>query len=66
METDEGPYWQRALELIEEHGDAVADFLQVNVDAVMAARDYMGILEWTRVRSAVAIILDGNGNATKQ
>ncbi|GFM27152.1 hypothetical protein [Novosphingobium sp. PY1] len=66
MEIDEGPFFQRALELIEEYGDDVVDFVNAKVRAVMDARDFEGVIEWTTIRNALANILDGNGTATRQ
>lgn len=46
-----------ARDLIAEHGDDVARFLQDKIDALTTARDYEQLAEWFVIRNAVALSL---------
>ena len=49
-----------ARELIAEHGDAVAAFLQARIDALTEARDLEQLAAWFVIRNAVALTLKGD------
>ncbi len=46
-----------ARDLIAQHGDDVARFLQDKIDTLTAARDYEQLSEWFVIRNAVALSL---------
>jgi len=58
--SDEARAFLTARDLIAEHGDDVARFLQDKIDALTAARDYGQLSEWFAIRNAVALSL-GSG-----
>jgi hypothetical protein len=47
-----------AHELIEQHGDDVARFLQAKIDEVMGARDLEQLSAWFVIRNAVTLTLE--------
>lgn len=49
-----------ARELIAQHGDAVADFLQTKIDELMDARDLEQLSYWFIIRNAVALTLSSD------
>jgi len=55
--NDEARAFLIARDLIAEHGDDVARFLQERIDALTAARDYAQLSEWFVIRNAVALSL---------
>jgi hypothetical protein len=56
--SDEAKAFLIARDLIAEHGDDVARFLQDKIDALTAARDYRQLSEWFVIRDAVALSLE--------
>ena len=54
---DDAKAFQMARELIAEHGDHVAAFLQAKIDVLWEARDVEGLAVWFIVRNAVALTL---------
>ncbi len=57
---DDTKAFQMARELIAEHGDHVAAFLQAKIDALWAARDVDGLAVWFIVRNAVTLTLESD------
>ena len=55
--SDEARAFLIARELIAEHGDDVARFVQDKIDALTAARDYEQVAAWFVIRNAVALSL---------
>jgi hypothetical protein len=55
--SDEARVFLIARDLIAEHGDDVARFLQERIDALTAAHDYEQLSEWFVIRNAVALSL---------
>ena len=49
-----------ARELIAQHGDDVAQFLQNKIDMLIAARDYEQLSAWFIIRNAVALTLESD------
>ncbi|TGX56300.1 hypothetical protein E5A73_01270 [Sphingomonas gei] len=49
-----------ARELIAEHGDDVAAFLQTRIDALMASGDIEQLSAWHVIRNAVALTLESD------
>jgi len=47
-----------AQELIEEHGDDVAQYLQAKIDQVMGSRDLEQLSAWFIIRNAVTLALE--------
>lgn len=62
--TDEARAFLIARDLIAEHGDDVARFLQDKIDTLTAARDYEQLSEWFVIRNAVALSL-GSGRSVQ-
>jgi hypothetical protein len=58
--SDEARAFLIARDLIAEHGDNVARFLQDRIDALTAARDYRQLSEWFVIRNAVALSLESS------
>ncbi|GAA0317761.1 hypothetical protein GCM10009087_30170 [Sphingomonas oligophenolica] len=58
--SDEARVFLIARDLIAEHGDDVARFLQDRIDVLTAAKDYNQLSEWFVIRNAVALSL-GSG-----
>jgi hypothetical protein len=58
--SDDARAFLIARNLIAEHGDDVARFLQDRIDACIAAHDYEQLSEWFAIRNAVALSL-GSG-----
>lgn len=56
-DDDEARAFLIARELIEQHGDDVAAFLQSKIDELMASRDYEQVAAWHVIRNAVALTL---------
>ena len=54
---DEAKAFLIARDLIAEHGDDVAGFLQDRIDALTAAGDYEQLSAWFIIRNAVALSL---------
>jgi hypothetical protein len=54
---DEATAFLIARNLIAEHGDDVARFLQDKIDALTDAREYEQLAQWFIIRNAVAISL---------
>ncbi len=48
-----------ARNLIEEHGDSVAAFVNAKVTAAIDCVDLAGILRWSTIRNAVSMALRG-------
>jgi hypothetical protein len=55
--SDEARAFLIARQLIAEHGDDVARFLQERIDALTAAGDYEQLSAWFVIRNAVALSL---------
>lgn len=58
--SDDARAFLIARNLIAEHGDDVARFLQDRIDAFIAAHDHEQLSEWFAIRNAVALSL-GSG-----
>ncbi len=56
-EDDEARAYLIARELIAQHGDDVAAFLQAKIDALMASGDFEQLSAWHIIRNAVALTL---------
>lgn len=57
---DDAKAFHMARELIAEHGDRVAAFLQAKIDELWAARDVDGLAVWFIVRNAVTLTLESD------
>jgi hypothetical protein len=55
--SEEARAFQIARQLMAEHGDEVARFVQDKIDALTAARDYEQLSAWFVIRNAVALSL---------
>ncbi|MDO6414133.1 hypothetical protein Q4F19_07050 [Sphingomonas sp. BIUV-7] len=47
-----------AEELLDEHGDDVAQFLQHKIDGLTAAQDVAQLSAWFVIRNAVSLLLE--------
>ncbi len=59
-EDDDARAFQIARMLIAQHGDQVASFLQVKVDALSVSGDYEQLSAWFVIRNAVTLTLQSN------
>lgn len=57
--TDDAETFVIARQLIAEHGDNVACFLQDKIDALWASREIEQLSAWFVMRNAVALTLEG-------
>ena len=58
--SDDAKAFFIARQLIAEHGEDVARFLQDKIDALMDSRDFEQLSEWSAIRNAVAITLSSD------
>ncbi len=63
--ADEATYQQRARDLIQEHGDGVAMYLEVSIELARQNRHYDVSQDLFLLRNSVAMALRG-GNGTVQ
>ncbi|AOH87275.1 hypothetical protein AWL63_24305 (plasmid) [Sphingomonas panacis] len=54
-DEDDATAFLAARELIAEHGDGVAAFLQAKIDDLTAKEDYAQLSAWLAIRNAVAL-----------
>lgn len=60
QDADEALFFQKARELIAQHGDHVAAFLQAQIDEAMDSGDFEQLSNWYVIRNAVALSLNSS------
>lgn len=62
-EMDEARAFMIARELIAQHGDHVAEFLQAKIDALIDSADLEQLAAWSVIRNAVTLTLESNATS---